>query len=568
MKKGEEVTGYVERVDFPNRGLVRAEDEATGEVARFRVANVIPGQTVKIRIQKKGKQTQTASVTEDGTTQTCSSKSGKAALISVEKRSDIEIDGCPCDMFGICGGCQYLTVPYEKQLQIKEDQIRRLLSPVIGEEEYTKVYEGIAQSPLYEGYRNKMELSFGNSRKDGPLTLGMHRRGSFYDVVDATDCRLMDLDMRDVAKITLEFFKNANVPFVHKRTGEGYLRHLLIRRGYRTGELLVDLVSAPLAKEPAPGEKALCTTMDKAQEDMLLNGWKDALMAWDHEKNQKDGEGAVRGSQNAGSVIAGILHTRCDRIADVIENQGTDVLYGEDFFSDRLLDLSFKITPFSFFQTNTYGAEILYKIAGAYIMGSATGEKYGLKTTVVNDEAAGSKGKLSDKTVYDLYSGTGTIAQIISDAAKQVIGVEIVEEAVEAAKENAARNGIANCSFIAGDVLKVLDVIDQKPDMLILDPPRDGVHPKALPKLIAYDVDEILYISCKATSLARDLPFFMESGYVIKRLCCVDLFPNTTGVETVVLMGKTVTRSKSHVDLGLDVEDYFRVKDSEKKQDE
>ena len=138
--------------------------------------------------------------------------------------------------------------------------------------------------------------------------------------------------------------------------------------------------------------------------------------------------------------------------------------------------------------------------------------------------------------VFDLYSGTGTIAQLLAPVAKEVIGVEIVEEAVEAAKENAALNGLTNCDFIAGDVLKVIDEIEEKPDYIVLDPPRDGIHPKALQKIIDYGVPEIVYISCKPTSLARDLVALQESGYRVKRVSCVDMFCSTVHVETVVLM--------------------------------
>ena len=140
--------------------------------------------------------------------------------------------------------------------------------------------------------------------------------------------------------------------------------------------------------------------------------------------------------------------------------------------------------------------------------------------------------------VYDLYSGTGTIAQMLAPVCKEVVGVEIVEEAVEAAKENAAINGLNNCSFLAGDVLKVLDDIEQKPDYIVLDPPRDGIHPRALEKIIAYGVEHMIYISCKPTSLARDLDVFLTHGYAVEQICCVDMFPCTGHVETVCLLSK------------------------------
>ena len=184
----------------------------------------------------------------------------------------------------------------------------------------------------------------------------------------------------------------------------------------------------------------------------------------------------------------------------------------QDFFYEELLGLKFKITPFSFFQTNSLGAEVLYQTARDYI------------------------GDTKDKVIFDLYSGTGTIAQIVAPVAKKVVGVEIVEEAVEAARENATLNNLDNCSFWAGDVLKVIDDLQEVPDLIILDPPRDGVHPKALEKIIDFGVDKMVYISCKPTSLARDLEMLTGRGYKVERVSCVDLFPGTYHVETCVLL--------------------------------
>ena len=201
-------------------------------------------------------------------------------------------------------------------------------------------------------------------------------------------------------------------------------------------------------------------------------------------------------------------------MADIVQSDETRIIYGDEFIYEEILGLKFKISVFSFFQTNSLGAEVLYEKAREYI------------------------GDTKDQTVFDLYSGTGTIAQMIAPVSEKVIGVEIVEEAVEAAKENAELNGLDNCEFIAGDVLKVIDEIEEKPDMLILDPPRDGINPKALNKIIDFDVDKMVYISCKPTSLARDLETLQERGYKVKKACTVDMFPNTVHVETVVLLSK------------------------------
>ena len=222
---------------------------------------------------------------------------------------------------------------------------------------------------------------------------------------------------------------------------------------------------------------------------------------------------------DAPKVIAGMFGSEWPGLPHLfspVENS-TEVLYGQSWFKEELLGLSFTISPFSFFQTNSLGAEVLYSTARDFIAAGADGAE-----------------------VYDLYSGTGTIAQVIAPAAKHVTGVEIIEEAVEAAKENAKLNGLDNCDFIAGDVLKVLDDISEKPDYIILDPPRDGIHPKALDKIIDYGVDSLVYISCKPTSLARDLEVFLARGYKVTRLACVDMFPGTYHVETVALLSKMI----------------------------
>ena len=212
--------------------------------------------------------------------------------------------------------------------------------------------------------------------------------------------------------------------------------------------------------------------------------------------------------------LVSVLHMINDDPADMVKAERTEILYGRDYIYEELLDLRFKITPFSFFQTNTYGAEVIYETVRGY-----------LEST-------------KDKKVYDLYSGTGTIAQVLAPAAKKVIGVEIVPEAVEAARENAAMNGLENCEFLSGDVLKVIDGIEEKPDLIILDPPREGINPKALNKIIAFGVDKIVYISCKPTSLARDLKVFTEQGYTLERACCVDMFVGTQNIETIALLKK------------------------------
>ena len=481
MKKGQVYEGSVVRVDFPNKGIVCVGDETAV------VKNSLPGQKVKFSVNKvrKGK--------------------AEGRLLEVTEKSPLET-GRTCSLFGLCGGCTYLSLPYEEQLKVKEEQVKRLLDSVLNKQEEAWAFEGIKGSPKAYEYRNKMEFSFGDEYKDGPLALGMHKRGSFYDIVTVADCEIVDADYRLILQSVRDYFARAKVSFFHRMSHEGYLRHLLVRKASRTGEILVALVTT--SQDPWQGETAVEGSLDV---DALITGFKDLLLSLEQDRK-------------LAGKFAGILHITNDSIADVVQSDRTELLYGQEYFYEELLGLKFKISTFSFFQTNSYSAEVLYQTARDYV-----GDLGG-----------------SDKTVFDLYSGTGTIAQLMAPAAGKVIGVEIVEEAVEAAKKNAAANGLDNCEFIAGDVLKVLDEVEEKPDMIILDPPRDGIHPKALPKIIAYGVDHIVYISCKPTSLVRDLEVFLENGYRVDKAVAVDQFPWTANVETVVLLSKG---AKGPVDL-------------------
>ena len=479
MKKGDMFEAVVETIDFPNKGILHVDGE------RVIVKNAIPGQKVRFVVNKKRK--------------------GKceARLLEVLEKSPLERSGGTCPHFGICGGCLYQSLPYEEQLKIKEGQIKALLDEVCDSYEF----EGIKASPVSDGYRNKMEFSFGDEYKDGPLALGMHRRGSFYDIVNTPECQIVHEDFCKILTATLHYFTKKHISYHKKMQHTGYLRHLLVRRAVKTGEILVALVTSGQTENLSVTEAHTTSVSEKE----LLEGWLSCL----------------QGLQLEGT-FAGILHIRNDSLADVVQSDETTILYGQDFFYEELLGLKFRITPFSFFQTNSLGAEVLYETARSYV------------------------GETKDKVVFDLYSGTGTIAQIIAPVAEKVVGVEIVEEAVEAAKENAAGNGLDNCEFIAGDVLKVIGELKDKPDLIILDPPRDGIHPKALDKIIDFGVDRMVYISCKPTSLTRDLVVLQERGYKLEKACAVDMFPATANCETVCLLGRKIVNDKNveyaHVD--------------------
>lgn len=476
MKKGQVYEGIVERVDFPGKGIVRVGEETAV------VKLCLPGQRIRFCVNKirKGR--------------------AEGRLLEVLDKAPSET-GNPCSHFGLCGGCAYQSIPYEEQLNIKSDQVKRLLDGVLNGRQDKWVYEGIKGSPDISGYRNKMEFSFGDEYKGGPLALGMHKRGSFYDLVTVEDCRIVDADYRLILRTVRQYFADRNVSFFHRMSHIGYLRHLLVRKAFRTGEILVALVTS--SQNPWSDSENIDSDCDCSDERQLTEGFVRTLKDLEDEK-KLDGS------------FAGIMHIVNDSVADVVRSDRTDILYGRDYFYEEILGLRFRISVFSFFQTNSRGAEILYETAREYV--GDLGER--------------------DKTVFDLYSGTGTIAQLMAPVAEKVIGVEIVEDAVNAARRSAAENGLNNCEFIAGDVLKVLNEVEEIPDMIILDPPRDGINPKALTRIISYGVERIVYISCKPTSLVRDLEVFLGNGYHVMKACCVDMFPHTVNVETIVLLAK------------------------------
>ncbi|MBB2183607.1 23S rRNA (uracil(1939)-C(5))-methyltransferase RlmD [Lachnospiraceae bacterium MD1] len=463
MKKGQIYEGIVQRVDFPNKGVVEIEGN------KVIVKNVVPGQKISFAVNKKR------------------AEKYEGKLLEVLEKSPLETREKVCKHFGNCGGCSYQTMPYEDQLEMKKGQVKRLIDSVCKEYEF----EGILASPTEWGYRNKMEFSFGDEYKGGPLALGLHKKGSFHDILTVDDCAIVDKDYNMILNCVLKFASDHGLDYYHKLSHTGYLRHLLVRKAVKTQEILINLITT--------------SQLEEVRESGENYNDKDSIFQPLVEQLRKL---PLQGN------IVGILHTNNDSQADVVKSDYMEVLYGRDYIYEELLGLKFKISTFSFFQTNSLGAEVLYSKVREYV------------------------GETKDRTIFDLYSGTGTIAQLLAPVAKKVTGVEIVEEAVEAARENASLNGLSNCEFIAGDVLKVIDSLKDKPDIIVLDPPRDGIHPKALDKIIDFSVKRIVYISCKPTSLARDLDVFLAKGYEVEKVCAVDMFPGTVHVETVCLLSK------------------------------
>ena len=450
MKKKDEIILEIADVNFPNKAYGYYEGE------KVIVKNAVPGQKVQAQVFKKR------------------GSGVEARLQEVIERSPMERETGMCSHYALCGGCTYQTMRHEEELRLKERQVKRLLENA---GICVQSWEGIVPAPSETGYRNKCEFSFGDEEKDGDLALGMRKRMSYYEVVTLKDCNIVDADYLRIIEGTLQFFQERKVPFYHKARHDGSLRHLVVRKGAATGEILINLVTS-------------------SEVPFSVEEFKDMLL----------------GLELDGSVC-GILHSVNDGLADVVKSDEMRLLYGRDFFMEKLFDLEFKVSVYSFFQTNSAGAEKLYSIVKEFA------------------------GDVADKTVFDLYCGTGTIGQIMAEAgSKKVIGIELIEEAVVAANENAKRNHLENCTFLAGDVLKMVDELKERPDLIIVDPPRDGIHPKAIGKIIAFGAPEIVYVSCKPTSLARDLEIFQQEGYQVERVKLMDMFPRTVHVETVCLL--------------------------------
>ena len=403
-------------------------------------------------------------------------RSGKADVKMLEllEKSPIETADT-CKHFGECGGCSILSVPYEKQLEIKEKQVMDLF---LNQNLFGFQFQGIQGSPQCTQYRNKMEYTFGDEMKDGPLTLGLHKKGRHIDIMTVDGCFLVDNDFIQILTTTVDYFNEKELPYYRTVSHKGYLRNLVVRKGVNTKEMMVNIVTS-------------------SQIDFDMTEYKEKLL-----------------SLGLDAEIVSILHTINDGLADAVQCDEFRVLHGRDYIQEEILGLKFKISPFSFFQTNTKGAEELYTMAREFI------------------------GDHADKIVFDLYSGTGTIGQVMAGAAKIVYGIEIIEEAVVAANQNAKLNGLTNCEFIAGDVAKTVKDLKDKPDLIIVDPPRPGVHKDAIRDISGFGAKEIIYISCNPKTLVLDLVEFRNYGYEVEKVKCMDMFPNTPHTETVVKMTK------------------------------
>lgn len=450
MKKGNEYEIIIEKTEFPGYGIGFLEDK------KIYIKNALPGQKILARITKKKKEY------------------AEAKPIEILEDVDYKIPE-KCPHFKECGGCSHQGVPYERQLELKKEQVLSLFK-----EAGIKNFEflGIEKSPEEFGYRNKMEFTFGDYEKGGDLSLGMHLKGRTFGIVTVDNCQIVDEDYRKILSAVLEYFREKKLPHYRILSHEGYLRNLVIRKGKNTGEILINIVTT-------------------------------SQLYYDYSELVE-----ILKKINYQGKLVSIIHSINDSLSDVVAADKMEVLYGKDYIVESLLGLKFKITPFSFFQTNSKGAEKLYSIVRDFL------------------------GNSESKTVFDLYCGTGTIGQIVAPKAKKVKGVELIEEAVKAANENSKFNGLNNCEFIAGDVAEVIKELRDKPDIIILDPPRPGVHKTAMKYVIDFNTKDLIYVSCNPKSLVNDLKVLIESGYMIEKVKLMDLFPHTPHVETVVMMSR------------------------------
>lgn len=446
MKKGNIYELEIIDTTFPGLGVAMLNDK------KVLVKGAVPGQKIKARITKSRK---------DKT---------EANILELVEDADYTIKPS-CEHFGVCGGCTHQFLPYERQLELKKQQVKQLFDKA-GITDYE--FLGIEGSPEVFEYRNKMEFSFGDMVKDGELTLGMHGKGMSFGIISTDYCKLVDEDFRMIHNKVLQYFRGKELPYYRVLRHEGYLRNLVIRKGKNTGEILINIVTT-------------------SQIDFDLTEICEVLKNLNYKGN-----------------LTGIIHTINNSLSDAVLADDLKILFGRDYIYEEILGLKFKITPFSFFQTNSKGAEVLYETVRSFIDNP------------------------KDSIIFDLYCGTGTIGQMVSKNAKKVIGIELIEEAAAAANENTKLNNINNCTFLAGDVAKVIKEITTKPDIIIVDPPRPGISPAALEHIVRFDADQIIYVSCNPKTLVNDLKFLIDNGYEVKKVKAVDMFPSTPHVETVV----------------------------------
>ncbi len=392
-----------------------------------------------------------------------------------------------CQHFGVCGGCKWQMLPYQQQLVYKQQQVADQLSR-IGQVQLPEI-QPILGSPHERYYRNKLEFTFSTSRYrtfeeiasredkfEQEPALGFHAPGLFDKVVAIKTCYLQQDPTNTLLSVLRAYTEEKQLPYYNFKAQYGWLRNIIIRVA-TTGQILVNLV---IHHE------------DKEAREALLQHILDNVPG-----------------------ITSLHYTINSKVNDTIHDQDVICWYGEDHIEEKLENFRFKISPKSFFQTNTYQAESLYRVAREFA------------------------GLTGTETLYDLYCGTGSIGIFCSAGAKQVIGIEVVEDAIKDAHENAAMNGLSHCKFYAGDVEKICTdeffAEHGTPDVIITDPPRAGMTEKLVNQLLKMRAPKVVYVSCNPATQARDLQL-LDAAYKITRLQPVDMFPHTHHIENVALL--------------------------------
>lgn len=474
MKRGDQIEVLITDYAFGGKGISKMTTE-NGQYIIF-VENTYPGQRVLARIAKKRR------------------KYAECKLLRVLEASPDEVE-VP---FQPVSGAPYISLPIEKQQEYKLKSTLEQYRRIGGVENPQEVFDTYISSPEIFHYRNKMEYSFSSIRQDletgeevdDAFALGFKTRGTWWKVENLDKPNgLFDEDFETKLREIRLFLEGTDLPAWHPPKKIGFYRHLVVRKSFDLNKLLINLVTSSQGIESFDREAFTRFMVD--------------LM---------------------GDRLAGLQHTINDDVADraKIENGENGLLYGEPVVLEKLLDLQFEISMESFFQTNPKSAERLYTRAIEY---------------------ARENFDLNGQVLMDLFCGTGTIGQIMANQIQEVkvIGVDIVPEAIEDAKRNAKRNGIGNLEFYAADVGKFLleyPNFENQIHTIMLDPPRAGIAPKTLRKVIRLNAKQIVYISCNPSTQARDTETLTEAGYVLKKLSLVDQFPHTSHIEAVALFIK------------------------------
>lgn len=472
VNRGEELEVTISDFAFGGKGIARLSSEK-GDYVLF-VQNAFPGQKVLVRVTKKRK------------------KHAECNLLSVLERSPME----KMNDYQEISGAPFIFVPVEIQENYKKEVTLHVYRKLGNIKNIKELFDEMISSPSHYFYRNKMEYSFSSieheletdSEKDDAFALGFKRRGTWWKVESLNKpSGMFDVEWETFIKTFREFLKDTGLPAWHPPRKEGFFRHIVVRKSFYEDKLLINLVTSSQGK--------------------------------DRFEIQEVGDFLQK---HFGHRIAGFQHTINDNVADraKIENGATHLVFGKNVVEEHLLGLRFEISMESFFQTNPKSAELLYTKAIDYVF----------------DEG----NTLDNEVVMDLFCGTGTIGQLLAvkNPSVQIVGVDIVEEAIEDAKRNALKNNLSNVEFIASDVGKFLYNFPNykgKIKTLVLDPPRAGIAPKTLLKVISLSAKRIVYISCNPSTQARDAETLISAGYTMKKISLVDQFPHTSHIEAVAL---------------------------------